>query len=402
MQRFVSVFCCLLLAIPMMEVSSAAQQNSTPVASDQTPLAACKQPCLEDGTPVKLRIAQTVSSADAHVDDRVEFEVLEEIRISNVLIVPKGAIALGTVTEAQPKRRMARGGKLEIVMDSVRLADGEKAALRATKSVQGGGHTGAMTAGILATALIFWPAAPFFLFMHGKDITIPKGAEVPTFVSGNFSLDLAKFQQNAQATAQLPQANASATVSISSSPTGAEISVDQSFVGNTPSSISVSTGKHLIAVAKQGYKDWDREITLSGGTVSLSADLVPDVSSPAPVLSATTNAVSGEKSRPPDPEPLAVTQPKVEEQTATGWIGISTKDDSNTGVVITRVLDGSAGATAGLKVGDVIVKLNGAPVKSGMDFDVAIAHSQVGTQIRLSYMRGAWISEATVTVGKIT
>ena len=180
-----------------------------------------------------------------------------------------------------------------------------------------------MTAGIVATALIFWPAAPFFLFMRGKDITIPKGAEVPTFVSGNFSLDSAKFQQNAEATAQMPQANASATVSISSSPTGAEISVDQSFVGNTPSSISVSTGKHLIAVTKQGYKDWDREITLSGGTVSLSADLVPGVSSPAPVLSATTNAVSGEKSRPPDPEPLAVTQPKVEEQTATGWIGIS-------------------------------------------------------------------------------
>ncbi|MFZ3333566.1 MAG: PDZ domain-containing protein [Candidatus Acidiferrales bacterium] len=402
MQRIVSIFCCLLVAIQMTEVSAAAQQNSTPVVSDQTSLAACRRPCLEDGTPVKLRIAQTVSSADAHVDDRVEFEVLEEIRISDVSIVPKGAIALGTVTEAQPKRRMARGGKLEIVMDSVRLADGEKAALRATKSVQGGGHTGAMTAGIVATALILWPAAPFFLFMHGKDITIPKGTEIPTFVSGNFPLDLAKFQQNVVTTAQIPQANSSATVSISSSPTDAEISVDQNFVGNTPSSITVLAGKHLISVTKQGYKDWDREITLSGGTVSLSADLVPGVASPAPALSATTNAVSGEKSRPPDPEPLAVTQPKVEEETATGWIGITTKDDFDRGVVITRVLDGGAAATAGLRVGDVIVKLNGAPVKSGMDFDVAIAHSRLGSQMRLSYMRGAWISEVTVTVGKIT
>jgi hypothetical protein len=47
-------------------------------------------------------------------------------------------IAWGTVTEAQPKRRMARGGKLEIVMDSVRLVDGEKAAPRAMKEVKGG------------------------------------------------------------------------------------------------------------------------------------------------------------------------------------------------------------------------------------------------------------------------
>src|SRR6202167_3512819 len=203
MYRCVSVFCCLLLILPMTEVSAAAQQKSTTMAPDQTPVAACKQPCLEDGTPVKLRISQTVSSADAHLNDRVQFEVLEEIRISGVLIVPKGGIALGTVTEAQPKRRMARGGKLEIVMDSVRLTDGEKAALRATKGGNGGGDTGAMTAGIVATALVCFVCAPLFLLMHGKDITIPKGAEVPTFVDGNLPLNLAKFQQVDSASQQV-------------------------------------------------------------------------------------------------------------------------------------------------------------------------------------------------------
>src|SRR5271156_3007014 len=194
LQRFVSAACCLLLTFQMIEVSAAAQQSSTASAPVQDSVAACTQPCLEDGTPVKLRFSQTVSSADAHVDDRVQFEVLEEIKISNVVIVPKGGIALGTVTEAQPKRRMARGGKLEIVMDDVRLADGEKAALRATKEAQGGGHTGAMTAGIVATALIFLPAAPFFLFMHGKDISIPKGTEITAYVNGDMKLDIAKFQ----------------------------------------------------------------------------------------------------------------------------------------------------------------------------------------------------------------
>jgi hypothetical protein len=110
------------------------------------------------------------------VNDRVEFEVIEEIRVAGTLIISKGGIAWGTVTEAQHKRRMGRGGKLEIVMDSVSLVDGEKAALRATKEAQGGGHVGVMTAGIVATGLIFWPVAPVFLFMHGKDITISKGS----------------------------------------------------------------------------------------------------------------------------------------------------------------------------------------------------------------------------------
>jgi hypothetical protein len=89
---------------------------------------------------------------------------------------------------------MGRAGKLDINIDYVRLADGEKAALRAVQNVKGGGHTGAMTGAMVTTSLVFFPAAPLFLFMHGKDITIPKGTEVTAFVNGDMPLDLAKFQ----------------------------------------------------------------------------------------------------------------------------------------------------------------------------------------------------------------
>jgi PEGA domain-containing protein len=282
MRRFVGVLCCLFVTFPMIEVPPAAQKNSSPAAQDQAPLAVCKQPCLEDGTPIKLRIAQTVSSADAHVNDRVEFEVLEEVRISDVLVIPKGGTALGTVTEAQPKRRMARGGKLEIVMDSVRLTDGEKAALRATKGGNGGGHTGAMTAGIVATAIVCLVCAPLFLLMHGKDITIPKGTEVPTFVDGNLPLNLAKFQQadssqQVQTTQPGSPSNAAsqpdAGVEVSSTPSGADVELDGNFVGNTPSTIGVSQGDHTITVKKNGYKRWERKIKVTSGNVKISAEL---------------------------------------------------------------------------------------------------------------------------------
>lgn len=238
---------------------------------------------------MRLRFAQTVSSEDAHVNDQVQFEVLEEVRVADVVVIPKGGIAWDTVTEAQPKRRMARGGKLEIVMDSVRLADGEKAAVRATKEAKGGGHTGAMTAGIVATGLILWPAAPFFLFMHGKEVTIPKGTEVPTFVNGNFPLELAKFEQTAPSmplgqvkavAASTPtgvaagvQPNATAELDIASSPAGADIQIDNSFVGNTPSVIGVAAGDHTIAISKNGYKPRERRIKVSSGKVDVAAEL---------------------------------------------------------------------------------------------------------------------------------
>jgi hypothetical protein len=264
----------LLAALLLVQVSMASPEQET--ANQQAQSSAILNPVrtLDDGTPVSLRISQTVSSADAHVNDREEFEVVEEVRVADTLIIPKGGIAWGTVTEAQHKRRLGRGGKLEIVMNSVRLADGETAPLRATKEAQGGSHQGVMTAGIIATGLIFWPVAPALLFIHGKDITIPKGTEVPTFINGNFALDMAKFRAPAplQAASET-QASTSFDVAVTSNPAGADIEVDGAFVGDTPSTITVTAGDHTISLKKPGFTPWERTVKVSGGKIQISAEL---------------------------------------------------------------------------------------------------------------------------------
>jgi hypothetical protein len=140
-------------------------------------------------------LSRNLSSAEATTGDNVDFEVLEDVKMDGLLIIARGGTAIATVTQAQHKRRMARGGKLDINIDYVRLANGDKAALRAIKDYKGGGHTGAMTGAIVATSLIFWPAAPFFLFIHGKDVTIPKGTEISAYVNGEIHLDRANFKQ---------------------------------------------------------------------------------------------------------------------------------------------------------------------------------------------------------------
>jgi len=62
-----------------------------------------------------------MSSRDAKVDERVDFEVLEDIKVGNVVVVERGAMAIATVTEAHPKRRMGRAGRLNMNIDYVRL-----------------------------------------------------------------------------------------------------------------------------------------------------------------------------------------------------------------------------------------------------------------------------------------
>ena len=228
---------------------------------------------LEDGTPVKLRLQKTLSSKDAVTGETVDFDVVEEIMVNGVLVIPKGSVALGTVTDAEHKKHLGRGGKLDVNIDSVRLADGEKAQLRGVKDVKGGGHTGAMTGAMVATAIVVWPAAPLFLFMHGKDISIPKGTEITAYVNGDTNLDPAKFSAQAQVG---NEALAFALIFLASSPPYADITVDGRYVGGTPATLKLPAGDHLVAVTMSGYTAWKRMVSFTAGSsLNVLATLEP-------------------------------------------------------------------------------------------------------------------------------
>lgn len=201
---------------------------------------------------------------------------MEDLNVDGILVIPRGGIAWATITEAQPKRRMGRGGKLDVNIDSVRLKDGEKVPLRALRENKGGGHVGAMTGAMVATGIVFFPAAPLFLFMHGKDINIPKGTEITAYVLGNIPLIKAKFQEGEQPQAALTPASSAGAltaVSISSAPPSADVEVDGKFVGNTPSSVTLPAGEHTVRITKKGYKAWERKLTVSAGATNVNADL---------------------------------------------------------------------------------------------------------------------------------
>jgi hypothetical protein len=145
-----------------------------------------RQSALLDGTTLRTRLMKTLSSAQAREGDTVQFEVMEDVRVSDATIIARGATAIGTVTDAISKRSMGRAGHLDVTIDYVRSVSGEKIRLRGVQNSQAGGHVGAVTGAIIATSIVFFPAAPLFLFMKGKDATIPKGHEVEMYVDGDY------------------------------------------------------------------------------------------------------------------------------------------------------------------------------------------------------------------------
>jgi PEGA domain len=239
---------------------------------------------LMDGTPVKLRLDRTISSADEKVGNEVSFDVLEEVKINDVVVIPKGSIATGTVTDAYHKKNMGRGGKLDVNIDYVRMADGEKAALKATEGGKAGGHTGAMTGAIVATSIVFFPAAPLFLFMHGKDLVIPQGTEVTAYINGDTPLNIAKFAPT-EPMSNPASGNSVARdvgqVSIDSDLSNCDIEVDGAFAGNTPSQLSLTAGTHKVTVSKGGYVSWSKTVLVTSSGLHLRADL--DVAGTAPM-----------------------------------------------------------------------------------------------------------------------
>lgn len=133
---------------------------------------------LQDGTPVRLRLSRNVSSATAHVNETVDFEVTEPVINQNYVVIPKGAVALGRVTKVDAKRRFGRGGALELSIDSIRLTDGGTILLRASREKGEGGMSDARVAATVA-------AAPVLVWVKGKDVTFEKGTETTAYVSGD-------------------------------------------------------------------------------------------------------------------------------------------------------------------------------------------------------------------------
>ena len=132
---------------------------------------------LLDSTAVRMKLNKPLSSADAHVDDEVSFEVSEDVIVDGFLVVPKGAQAIGVVNEAEPKKALGRGGKLSVLIRSVRLADNEQAVLRSG----GEGKGSSSTAGMVIPV------------MRGKDITFPKDMDFIGYVNGNIRLKRENF-----------------------------------------------------------------------------------------------------------------------------------------------------------------------------------------------------------------
>ena len=166
--------------------------NPARLAAASRPAPSPQEILLRNQTPVHLKLGRELSSATAHVGEEVNFEVTQDVVVGGLTVISKGAPGVGAVTEAEPKKRMGKAGKLNVSVTSVVLANNEKIVLRSFGIEQSVEQKSGMTLPLV----------------RGKDVTLSKDTEIIGYVDSDLHLKAASFAAAHSATQALSQSNA--------------------------------------------------------------------------------------------------------------------------------------------------------------------------------------------------
>ena len=199
---------------------------------------------LADGTSVKLRLGSAF--AGVRVGESLELEVAEDVRVSEVVVIPKGSVSNAQVTNLRSGAN-ARGSWIDINLESVTLADGQRVPIRASKNK------------------LIRDDQSTIVSSSGQDASITQGTDLTAYINGNQPLDLTRLRAASGPTTE---------VKVTSTPPNAEISVDGRLAGSTPYTLHVMSGDHVVVLRMVGFQAWQSKIHVAGQPLSLDVPMV--------------------------------------------------------------------------------------------------------------------------------
>src|SRR5664279_1166619 len=135
---------------------------------------------LPEGTPLRVRLEQDLSSATAQTGQQVQLSVADEVKVGSTVVSSQGAPATGQIIEAVP-RTLTTSGKLDFSVVTVVAADGQPIPLRYSKDKKAGGSS--RTSGLSGSGatMMLGPTVMMFRMMRAKDIVLQRGTTVEVF-----------------------------------------------------------------------------------------------------------------------------------------------------------------------------------------------------------------------------
>lgn len=142
-----------------------------------------KKVTIKAGTIVPLQSINLVKAADVEEGQSVDFRVINDVKVDDVIAISKGTLVKGSVTEARKSSIAGTKGRLKISISNLILPNGEPIYFSNTNVSLSGKNRTPLA---VVTALFIWPC----IFIPGTKAVMPSGYEVQATVASNSELTL--------------------------------------------------------------------------------------------------------------------------------------------------------------------------------------------------------------------
>lgn len=139
---------------------------------------------------IRVELLEKITSSTARRGERIPYKVIEDIKVKNALIIPKGSRGELEITQIEAAGKMGKDGDIQIAFPKLEAIDGSEVAVAIKKEAQKENETQklAIGASVLGTALLGLPGVVAGYFVEGKDEEIPAGSEMYIQVTENKEL----------------------------------------------------------------------------------------------------------------------------------------------------------------------------------------------------------------------
>ena len=168
---------------PVAPASMPANASSSPVPQP-APAPTTGKLLLREGTDVKLKFADDLSSKTAVDDDPVTLILDEDLKVGDVVVAKAGCKAVGTITNAKKAGMMGKAGELNLRLEHLTVSD-QRIRLRGSKGKEGEGKVGTA----VALTVLFGPIG---LIKHGKNVEVKAGTPLAAYVDEDIQLEPAQ------------------------------------------------------------------------------------------------------------------------------------------------------------------------------------------------------------------
>lgn len=147
-----------------------AQTASPPVETAAMPAAASDALMLNSGVPITLAVAQEVNTSKHREGDTFPLTVVNDVKIGETVVIPRGTPALGEVTWRTGKGAFGKSGKMEFVLRHLDLG-GQRIPISGEYRQEGEGNP-------IATGVAIIAVGVFAGFVTGKRARLTTGREL--------------------------------------------------------------------------------------------------------------------------------------------------------------------------------------------------------------------------------